>query len=244
MMLLTGCATSGTANPDDPFEGMNRQVYAFNSGVDRWVLLPVTKGYRAVVPEFARTGVSNAVDNMAEPGNTLNNVLSGRINDGIETAFRFLVNTTFGIGGLFDVASWIGMEKHNRDFGQALGTWGVPAGPYLVLPLLGPSGARDVWSLPVSYFTNPMTYLLSNDSIVGDYKTEARIGWFTLNALDRRSRMIDDGYDDLRINTVDEYSAVRDAYRRLRSKSIYGENRLSEEEELKGLTPLQLDDGE
>ncbi len=240
LTLLSGCATQ-TSSPDDPYEGVNRKVHAFNNTLDEWVLLPVTRGYRAVTPEFAQQGVSNVIDNVAEPGNTLNNVLSGRINAGIETTFRFLVNTTFGLGGLFDVASWIGMEKHPRDFGQTLGSWGVPAGPYLVLPLLGPSGARDVWSVPVSIATNPMTYILSNDAIVGDYEWPATLGWVALTTVERRSRLIDSGADELRVNAVDDYSAVRDAYRRLRERSIYGVLE-SGAEELKRLTPLVHDD--
>lgn len=245
LALLTGCAThsqTAATDPYDPYESVNRKIYAFNSGLDEWVLLPVTKGYRAVMPSFAQDGVSNMISNVGEPNNTLNNFLQGKVNEGIETTFRFLVNTTFGIGGLFDVASWIGMEKHEEDFGQTLGTWGVGSGSYLVLPLLGPSSTRDMWRWPVSVATNPMTYLLSNDHLVhDDAQWPATLGWTALTTVNLRSQMIDAGYDQMRANTVDEYVAVRDAYRRLREKSIHGNDR-SSEDELKTLTPLVRDE--
>lgn len=245
--LLAGCATSSqqtqTASPDDPYENVNRKIYAFNTKVDEWVILPVTKGYRAITPNFAQEGVSNAVSNVGEPNNAVNNLLQGKVNAGIESVFRFLVNSTFGIGGLFDVASWIGMDKHKEDFGRTLATWGVGPGPYLVLPLLGPSGVRDIWSWPVAYVTNPMTYVLSNEHIVGDSEWPAKLGWAAVTVVDARSSLIDSGFDEMRANTIDEYVAVRDAYRRLREQGVHGD-KISAEDELKGLTPLVLDDDE
>lgn len=237
--LLAGCASqpSTTTTEADPYEAMNRQIYAFNSSLDQYVLLPVTKGYRAVTPEVVRTGVNNFFENMREPGYGINNALQGKGNESIESVFRFLVNSTFGVAGLFDVASWIGMQKHEQDFGQTLGTWGMGAGPYLVLPVLGPSSARDFWRWPVGVATNPLTYMVGDD----DWATALALG--TGDAINARSQMIDAGLDELRANTVDEYSAVRDAFLKLREQSIRGQQQ-SSEQELQQLTPLPLDDEE
>ena len=174
---------------------------------------------------------------MGEPGNVVNNVLQGKVNAGIESAFRFMVNSTFGLLGLFDVASWIGMDKHEEDFGQTLGVWGVGPGPYLVLPVLGPTGGRDIFRYPVAYATNPMTYVLANQ----DWPYGAV--WTVGGMINARSELMDQGYDKMIANTVDEYVAVRDAYRRSRERAIGG-SEMSEKEELQRLTPLIRDDNE
>ena len=236
--LLAGCAQvplDAGQTPEDPYESFNRQMFAFNDNLDRAVLTPVTKGYRWVVPEKGREGVSNVVNNLGEPNNALNNFLQGKVSEGITSTFRFLLNTTLGVGGIFDVATWVGMERAPEDFGQTLGVWGVGEGPYLVLPLLGPSSGRDVFRWPVSAATDPMTYVLWDEDWYW------RVGYAGIEAVDLRSRMMDAGLDDMRANVVDEYVAVRNAYRQQRRHAI-ADGAQSGEEELESLTPLSFDD--
>lgn len=142
VLLLTGCASSN-APKADPWEGLNRATFSFNEGVDKVLLVPAAKGYQAVTPGFVRTGVSNAFSNVGDVGNGLNNLLQGKPSSALSDIGRVLVNSTLGILGLFDVATPMGLEKHNEDFGQTLGKWGVGSGPYVVLPFLGPRTLRD-----------------------------------------------------------------------------------------------------
>jgi phospholipid-binding lipoprotein MlaA len=143
-LLLVGCAST-TGAPADPIEGVNRATFAFNDAVDKAVLTPVARGYQAVTPQFVRTGVSNAFGNVGDVGTSVNNLLQGKPGNAVSDVGRVLINTTLGILGLFDVATPMGLEKNNEDFGQTLGKWGVPSGPYVVLPLLGPSTLRDTF---------------------------------------------------------------------------------------------------
>ena len=142
LLLLTACASTN-APPADPIEGINRATFAFNDAADKVVVTPLAKGYRAVTPDFVRAGIANAFGNVADVGNAVNNLLQGKVGEALSDVGRVLVNSTIGVLGLHDVASPMGLEKHNEDFGQTLGKWGVPSGPYLVLPLLGPSTLRD-----------------------------------------------------------------------------------------------------
>ncbi len=142
LSLLVGCASTG-APPADPLEGLNRVTFKVNDAVDSAVFTPIAKGYQAVTPSFVRTGVSNAFGNIGDVGNSVNNLLQGKPGAAVSDLGRLLVNSTLGILGLFDVASPMGLQKNNEDFGQTLGKWGVGAGPYLVLPLMGPSTLRD-----------------------------------------------------------------------------------------------------
>jgi len=139
---LAGCATSGD-NPRDPLEPFNRAVFEFNDAIDGAVLKPVAKGYRAVLPGFVRSGVSNFFSNVEDVWIFINDLLQGKFQRGLDDFGRVFFNSTFGIAGVFDFASDVGMQKHNEDFGQTLGWWGVGSGPYLVLPFLGPSSVRD-----------------------------------------------------------------------------------------------------
>ena len=148
-VLLAGCAQvppNAGENPSDPYERVNRNIYAFNDSIDRAVFRPVAETYVEWTPEWVRTRVSNVVDNLGDPGNAVNNTLQGKVDRGIESLMRFLVNSTFGIAGIFDVADEIGLKRHSEDFGQTLGVWGVGSGSYLVLPILGPSSTRD-WTM-------------------------------------------------------------------------------------------------
>lgn len=239
-VMLAGCANvppEAGQRPEDPYEGFNRQMFAFNDSLDRVVVKPITEGYRWAVPEKAREGVSNVVDNLGEPNNALNHFLQGKVSEGIASTFRFLLNSTLGVVGIFDVATWVGMEKTNEDFGQTLGVWGFGEGPYLVLPILGPSTGRDVFKWPVDAATDPMTYVL------WDEKWYWRVGYALGEGVDLRSRMMDAGLDDMRLNVVDEYVAVRDAYLQQRRNAVADGER-SVEEELETLTPLSFEDDE
>lgn len=238
VVMLAGCAEipqDAGSNPEDPYESFNRQMFYINDQLDRKILKPVTTGYRWVVPEFARNRVSDALSNLAEPTTSVNSFLQGKGSDGMTSVFRFLVNSTFGIVGLFDVAEKIGMPKKPEDFGQTLGVWGVGDGPYLVLPFLGPSGARDVFRYPVGFATDAGTYALWGE---GWWSGVALAG---VAAVDMRSNMMDAGLDDMRGNVLDEYVAVRDAYRQQRRHDVADGN-VSEEETLETLTPLSFDD--
>ena len=158
LSFLGGCATT---NPRDPLEPMNRAIYSFNDGMDNVIFKPVARGYRAVLPQFARTGVSNFFSNINDVLVALNNLLQGKVIDALSDAGRVVVNTTIGIAGFFDVATHFGLEKHNEDFGQTLGRWGIGDGPYLVLPFAGPSNLRDAVGRAVSFRIDPITHVRS-----------------------------------------------------------------------------------
>ncbi len=237
-LLATGCAeipSNAGENPADPWEAMNRHVWSFNDGIDRAVLKPAAQGYVNVTPEIVRSGVSNAFDNLFTPSHVLNNTLQGKVDDGIGSVFRFLVNTTFGIGGLFDVASRIGLEAKPEDFGQTLAVWGVPSGPYVVLPFLGPSTTRDMWRYAEEFGTNPLTYALWHE----DWYWSTGIG--ALTVVEARARLLP--LEDIRKNTVDDYVAVRDAYLAQR-RLLANDGEVDETEELRSLTALPVDDEE
>ena len=142
-MLLSGCSTIGGGDQRDPIEGVNRAVYKFNDGLDRMIFTPVAKGYQAIVPAPVDKGISNFFGNIEDVVTTVNELLQFKFRRGGSDAARVLVNSTIGLLGLFDVASSMGLEKHNEDFGQTLGHWGVGNGPYLMLPFYGPSTLRD-----------------------------------------------------------------------------------------------------
>jgi phospholipid-binding lipoprotein MlaA len=157
IVWLGGCATIAT-DPRDPWEGWNRDVQSFNDGADEYFLTPVAEGYNWLMPSFASQGVSNIFNNLGDIRVTLNDFLQFKFVQGAEDFTRFLINTTLGVGGLFDVATELDFEQHEEDFGQTLGAWGMPSGPYMVLPILGPSTARgslglvgDAAAYPVAY---------------------------------------------------------------------------------------------
>ncbi|HTU65346.1 MAG TPA: VacJ family lipoprotein [Steroidobacteraceae bacterium] len=160
-LLIAGCATvpSGKPDPRDPWEGFNRASYKFNDALDRAVAKPVAKGYKKVTPKFVRTGISNFFANLDTVPTIINDVLQGKIKQAGHDSGRFLLNSTVGLGGLFDPASAAGMERNDEDFGQTLGKWGVKSGPYLMLPVLGPSTVRDAMAKPVDSYSSPLTYL-------------------------------------------------------------------------------------
>lgn len=219
--LLAGCATVADPDPADPWEGYNRAMTRFNDSVDRAVLKPVATAYRDAVPQVARAGVGNFFGNLGDVRSFINNVLQGKAEGSFSSFWRVTINTTIGLGGLFDPATEMGLQRHREDFGQTLGYWGVQPGPYLVLPILGPSTLRDTASLPVDVVSHPLYYVEGNSS---------RIPLVLLRGLDTRSRLL--GADEL-INTMslDSYIFMRNAYLQKRRNDVYDGNPPPQEEE-------------
>jgi len=204
-MLLTGCATGPNANPNDPLEPLNRVIFRANDKLDEYVATPVAKGYRAVAPQPLQTAVNNFFGNLADVGNTLNSLLQGKGVAAMESLMRVAINTVFGLGGLLDIATPAGLHKHSQDFGLTLGTWGVPSGPYLVLPLFGPRSIRDGMGLYVDFQLDPLTYM----------RPAVRNSLYGLQFVNVRSNML--GATDLLSQAaLDRYSFVRDAYQQQR----------------------------
>ncbi len=159
LMTLSGCATTGVVDERDPWEGWNRKVHSFNESLDDYAMKPIAKGYRWITPNFVDEALTNAFSNIDDIGVFVNDALQGKfLLSGLDFS-RFIVNSTAGLGGLIDVASMIDLVKHEEDFGQTLGYWGVPTGPYIVLPLLGSSSARGVFGLVGDVAMNPISYL-------------------------------------------------------------------------------------
>ncbi|BBE34583.1 VacJ family lipoprotein [Sphingosinicella microcystinivorans] len=218
--LLAGCVTTpgGVSEAElDRFEKTNRAIYKFNKGVDTVVLKPVTQGYRAVVPGVARRGVSNALDNVDEPLSFINAVLQGKFKVAFRAVDRFMINSTFGLAGLFDHATEMGLPKQEEDFGQTLAAWGVGSGPYIMLPLLGPSTLRDTVGFGVDTVTDPWSKFQKH--VAGLNGTE-RLGVTAGEAIDLRSRLVDTA-DPLLATALDEYATVRAAYLQQRLHDIY-----------------------
>lgn len=166
LVLASGCATRQALNQDprDPWEGFNRHVFAFNESVDIVVLRPIASAYKAVLPKPARQGVSNAFANLGELPSSLNNLLQGDLANSGNDILRFLINSTIGLLGLLDVASEWGIYRQQEDFGQTLAVWGVPPGPYLMLPLLGPASVRGVPGRIVDFLLSPLNWLFNSDT--------------------------------------------------------------------------------
>ena len=211
--VLVGCATVGS-NPDDPFEGYNRAMFGFNDNVDKAVLKPVATEYKTVVPEVARTGVSNFFSNTGDVWIGINNILQGKVGPGASDFGRFAINTTVGIFGLFDVASDAGLQKHNEDFGQTLGRWGVDSGAYVVLPLFGPSDVRDGFGLVVDMYGNPLRYV----SYV-----PTRNELYGVRLVDTRTSLLDVS-QLMEEAALDRYAYVRSAYLQRRRSLVYDGN--------------------
>jgi phospholipid-binding lipoprotein MlaA len=208
---LGGCATTG-GNPRDPLEGYNRAMFGINDGLDKVVIKPLATGYKAVLPEFARTGVTNFFSNLGDIWIGINNILQGKVGAGAGDFGRFAMNSTIGILGLFDVASNAGLEKHNEDFGQTLGRWGVGSGAYVVLPLLGPSSVRDGFSsLFVDWHFDPLWY-------IGNVATRNEV--ITFRFIERRAGLLDIG-NLAEEAALDHYAYIRDAFLQRRRSLIY-----------------------
>ena len=209
LLALAGCA-SGPVNPRDPFEPFNRKALQFNEGVDAMVLKPVATVYRAHVPPLVRTGVSNFFGNLSDGWSFVNSALQFKFRNAAENFMRLNVNTFLGLGGILDIASEMNIERHREDFGQTLGRWGVPAGPYIMLPLLGPSTLRDTLALGVDLQGDPVYYVPSRAD---------RYGLNALRAVDRRSNSLRVG-DVLEAAALDKYTFIRDAHLQKRRAEI------------------------
>ncbi len=213
--LMTGCATvaTSTGETQDPLEPVNRSVYTFNDYLDRYIGKPVADGYVFVTPEFARLGVSNFLDNIRDVNVIVNDFLQGKVKQGFSDSGRFLVNSTFGLGGLFDHATPLGLPQHTEDFGQTLGVWGLGEGPYLMLPAFGPSTARDAPNLLISTFANVLFFVTG----------PVALSLSALGFIDKRARA------DQAIQTRDEmavepYLFTREAYLQHRRFLVYDGN--------------------
>lgn len=198
--LAGGCATSGT--PSDPLEGVNRAVFGFNEGFDKVLLKPVATAYKTVLPEPARQCVGNVFANINDIFVSINSLLQGKVGDAVSDACRVLVNSTVGIAGCFDVATKIGLEKHNRDFGQTFGKWGISSGPYVVIPFLGPSSVRDGVGTAITSYLDPVWNL--NHIPTRNVLAATR-------AVNTRAELLSAG-GVLDEAALDKYSFVRDAY--------------------------------
>jgi phospholipid-binding lipoprotein MlaA len=207
-LALAGCAG---ANPKDPLEGYNRAMFSLNEGVDKFALKPIAQGYEAAVPLPGRTGIANFFGNVGDLWIGVNNLLQGKPVAAASDLGRVLINSTAGIGGLFDVATEVGLEKHDEDFGQTLGRWGVGTGAYLVWPILGPRTARDSLGLGVDLFADPVGYLSHvrvRNSLYGTRFVDTRASFLPADkALNEAS--------------LDKYAYVRDAYLQRRRSLIY-----------------------
>ena len=200
---------------NDPLEAFNRRMYTFNAGFDHVVFLPVVNGYRWVMPDFAERGVRNFFGNLLEIRNFINNALQFNGKDSAVTLGRFAINTTVGLGGFFDPATRMGMLVRKEDFGQTLGRWGVGAGPYLVLPLLGPSGLRDAGGLAVDF---AVQYAIDPLNINGDSdRDDERIALNLLNAVNTRANT---AFRYYQTGSPFEYVLVRYAYTRMREVEV------------------------
>ena len=211
LLALGGCATTGEPrNPRDPWEPFNRHSYNFNEGLDRVLLKPVATLYRDKVPPLMRTGVSNFFGNLSDGWSAVNSLLQWRLPEFEENLARFHINSMFGVLGIFDVASELNIERHSEDFGQTLGRWGVPAGPYLMLPFLGPSTLRDAIALPIDR---------RYDLVRRAWPPGGREAASMVRLVDKRANLLRVG-NVLEEAALDKYTFSRDAYLQRRRAQI------------------------
>ena len=210
----------------DPFEPLNRAIFSFNNVADRIVLEPIANGYRKL-PSPVQTGLNNFMSNLRAPLVIVNQLLQGQGENAVQSSGRFIVNSTIGVFGLFDVAERIGIEEKEEDFGQTLATWGVGEGFYIVLPLFGPSNTRDATGMALTMITDPINAYAVSEGEAWLVPTRTAI-----NAIDQRSQIIDE-VNALRDNSIDYYAAVRSSYYQNRKAAI---NNVDDTE----LTPIPL----
>lgn len=225
LVALAGCASTQTSEDDlsdnnrDPWEGYNRSMFAVNRFGDKIIYKPFGKAYKAVIPGFARRGVNNFFDNLRTPSSSLNNFLQGKPGRGLNEIARFLFNSTLGVGGLFDVAASGEMERYDETFAQTLAVWGVPEGPYVVIPIWGPRTLSDTVALPVDFVTDLQRQFRH---------TGTRDKLYILRLIDSRSRLLTT--EELLNKSADPYIAFREAYLQNREFNIYdGEPPVDEE---------------
>jgi phospholipid-binding lipoprotein MlaA len=203
-VALSACVTlppNSPRSPQDPWESWNRGVYKVNDKLDRAIAKPIARTYVRFVPQVVRTGVSNILDNLNTPTVMVNDALQGKLQAATNDLARFVFNTVFGLGGVFDPATRWGLAHNNEDFGQTLGAWGVHPGPFVELPLLGPSDLRDAPAKVVDTYTNPRQYI---------HNTGVKYGLYGLDLVDRRASLL--SLDPTLEHVYDPYAFVRDAY--------------------------------
>jgi len=218
--MLAGCAASG-GNPADPLEPLNRVVFSFNDAADKAVIKPVARAYRGVLPGFVRIGVSNFFSNLEDIWISVNDVLQGKFQQGVDDFGRVLFNSTFGIAGIFDFASDLGFQKHNEDFGQTLGSWGVGSGAYLVLPILGPSTIRDGFGLLLDTQADLVFHI---DGV------PVHNSLYGTRAIANRANLLD-ASSVIEQAALDKYTFVRDAWLQRRRNLVYDGDPPREREE-------------
>jgi len=219
---LAGCATppsdpaerAAFERTNDPLEPTNRKILEANMVLDKILLRPVAKAYVTILPEEARDALRRVLDNLKEPVVVINNVLQGRLDSAGITVGRFVVNSTLGVAGLMDVASKWGMERQPADFGQTLYVWGLPEGPYLILPVFGPSNPRDAIGMGVDAYIDPFALLATAENA-----DELEISRFVLDGVDQRARVLD-VLDDLQKNSLDFYAALRSLSQQKRAAEL------------------------
>ncbi|MCV6590554.1 MAG: VacJ family lipoprotein [Marinobacterium sp.] len=206
-LVVQAADSSESEYSSDPLEGLNRVVFSFNDTLDGLVVKPLAQGYRFVTPDLLETGVSNVFDNLGEVSNILNSGLQGKVEGAVTSAVRLVFNSTIGLFGVLDVATPMGLQEQDEDFGQTLAVWGVDSGPYLVLPLLGPSTVRDTVGLTGDYLADPVSWI--DDTGDRNAATLVRV-------IDARSRLL----MSESLISGDRYSFIRDAYLQRRDFSI------------------------
>ncbi len=213
LTLTAGCASvPGPKDPRDPFEGFNRSMYKFNDAIDRGFLKPVAKGYQAITPDAVDKGVTNVFSNLGDVWVIANDLLQFKFGQALSDTGRFLINSTIGIYGIFDVATHIGLKKHNEDFGQTLGHWGVGPGPYLVLPILGPSTVRDTTGLVVE-----TTQWNKYDEVADDNDEENLL--IFIDTIDRRADLLSASRVLDKV-ALDPYIFLRESYLQKRAALV------------------------
>ncbi len=214
-LILSGCATVPNPDARDPWESWNRGVFGFNEAVDTAVLKPVATGYQTVTPTLVQKGIGNFFGNLTDVWSAVNNALALRPRETGDSVGRVMVNTTLGLLGVVDVASDLGIERHTADFGLTLARWGVGSGPYVVLPLLGPSTLRDTAGLPVNNWGNPINQWVADEP--------SRDGLLVLKVVDTRAQLLGAGrvMDGA---ALDKYTFLRDAHLQRRRNQVYDGN--------------------
>lgn len=207
-VAVTGCAS---LSEKDPYEKYNRSMFSFNDAVDRNALKPVATAYKTVLPSFVQTGVNNFFGNLGDIWTGANNFMQGKGERGFSDLTRVMINSTFGLAGLIDIASDAGLQKHNEDFGQTLGYWGMPSGPYVMLPLLGPSTLRDTAALPVDIYADPWGNGMSS---------RAQNVGTVLRVVDQRAVLLD-ATNLMEEAALDRYEFIRDGYLQQRQNRIF-----------------------
>ena len=213
-LSLQGCASVKSADARDPWESMNRSVYNFNDAVDTVAIKPVTQIYVNVVPSFVRTGLHNVVSNLGDVWSMANSAMQLKGQHAAESFMRVTVNTVFGLGGLLDIATEMRLERHKEDFGQTLGYWGVKPGPYVVLPILGPSTLRDTLATPLDIKGDVVQQF--NDPATRNVLSATRV-------MDVRSGLLE-SIDVIKAAALDPYTFVRDGYLQKRENDVYDGN--------------------